>query len=101
MSIAPRLEDQCRFERTDTSLAGSLSTGDGTSACVVIDISAGGARVEVDLPLRDAKTVDLAIGAFDPILGDVAWSRDGALGIRFTDSTDKVAEILAGIAIYG
>ena len=45
--------------------------------------------------------MDLAIGAFDPILGDVAWSRDGALGIRFTDSTDKVAEILAGIAIYG
>jgi hypothetical protein len=101
MPTARRAADQRRHERTDSTLAGSLTTSGHRRPCLILDISAGGARIEVGIPIDNFAPADLAIGAFEPISGELVWARGDVFGLRFSQPAEQVAEVLAGVVVYG
>jgi hypothetical protein len=74
-----------RFSRHRTSLYATLSTPSRASRpCLVVDLSEGGAKVEVDFPEWQPARFHLAIGAagFDADC-EVVRRGDSYVGVRF------------------
>ncbi|MBT6118169.1 MAG: PilZ domain-containing protein [Rhodospirillaceae bacterium] len=100
MPTTQRIADQRHFRRAQMSLVGMLAAGGRKLPCQIRDVSAGGARVDVETAFDGIEAVGLCIGAFDPIPGDIVWRRDSTIGIQFSGNADDVAETLAGIVVY-
>jgi hypothetical protein len=79
----------------------SLLDGSGSVLCSVIDISVGGAQIEIKPGVENGQTVTLAIDNFGAFEAQVAWARKDHCGIRFTGDPGAIAESLMAMAIYG
>jgi hypothetical protein len=69
--------------------------------CRILNISAGGASVEVDFPLTDGEPVTLRIGALGDHVCDVIWINGFRLGLNFHDGPEMMAEVVMALAMYG
>ena len=49
----------------------------------ICDLSQGGARIEIDIPLSDGQEVVLLLQDFRPLASVVRWTRDGTVGVQF------------------
>ena len=84
-------QERRSHQRAQKMLSGYLSYGDDDrlADCVILDISAGGAKVKFDSPLDDAEGVNLSFGhrlkiaaAIDfPV--EVVWQDGSVVGLRF------------------
>ena len=76
-----------------------LTTLRGAFGCEVLDVSLGGARLRLGMPLAAQQPLTLSIEGLDPIHAEVVWQGDPigirTVGIRFTDATAYVSAILA------
>jgi hypothetical protein len=82
---APRRSDQERRKhlRKKCFLPARLVTAAGSFDCDVLDISQGGAKVEVGIEVADEQAVTLIIKSIGTYAGLVAWRGDGCFGMRF------------------
>jgi len=95
--VTPAAEDQQRYQRTSIICSGALELGHSRLDCDVIDISIGGAKL--DLPsgsgaLAPGTAVELELEDEIAFAGRIAWWREGQAGIEFADAPELVAEVL-------
>ena len=84
--------------RKPTLWEGRLDTDVGVFPCVVLNVSHGGALVQVEAPLLPTERASLMIERFGSLAAQIVWQivELGKVGIRFTDSPQHVARVLNG-----
>lgn len=84
-----------RADRKVVVWSGRVSEGDGTRDCVMLNLSASGARVATDQPLKAGCTITLHTEHFGSVVGDVVWARGKRAGIKFSADPEDVATRIA------
>ncbi len=79
--------------RKGTLWHGELRTPAGVVACRVLNLSARGAKIEVDSPVAAGQNVTLIMEPLGEFSGFVAWQRDGKAGIRIKEHRTTRDEI--------
>lgn len=77
---------------------GRMKYGGYSFDCRIFDLSLGGAKVELDLPLKRGTLVTLQIPDVGLMVAKVAWSRDGKMALAFLEGTAAVRRKLAAKA---
>ena len=95
-------QERRSHQRVLKMLSGCLSYGDDgrLADCVILDISAGGAKVKFDKPLGDREGINLRLrqrlriaAAIDfPV--EVVWQDGSVVGLRFLNDPYEVAGAL-------
>jgi len=84
-----------RYDRITVMWSGTLTVGSREIGCIVRNISAGGATVQVDSPIvvsSVAATLDTA--RLGQLRSKIVWNRGDLVGLRFTEKPQKVARAL-------
>ena len=85
-----------RYERMTVMWSGTLTMGRREIGCIVRNISAGGATVQVDSPIvvSSVATV-LECSRIGKFRAKVVWIRGDQVGLRFLEKPQHVARALA------
>lgn len=95
-----------QHDRHRVSLAGVLksegeASGNPKISCQIEDLSVSGARIsQQSVTFHAPARVVLEIGSFGAYSAEVKWSRPPHHGLKFQDSPEEMAEILAAIAMH-
>jgi len=68
----------------------TLGVGSFTFDCTAYDVSLGGIRLKVDIPIERGAGVYVQLKNKLKQTAKVIWSADGFLGLRFMDNPEKV-----------
>jgi hypothetical protein len=83
-----------RHERISVSFFGTVRLTAGRSAeCLVVDLSAGGAKIMLGehLAIAPADPVGLEIEKFGAFRAEAVWRRGTFVGLRFSEPPEAVA----------
>lgn len=84
-----------RYERITVMWSGTLTVGKREIGCIVRNISAGGATVQVESPVVVSS---VSATLHTPRLGllrtKIVWSQGDLVGLRFLEKPQKVARAL-------
>lgn len=69
--------------------------------CRLLDISAGGAKLQLDRHIDRGLAVILQIGKFGQFNATIAWQQSGELGVKFNHDALEMAGVIMGLASYG
>lgn len=86
-----RPEERQRFTRQAVILAAKLRDSQGSVPCDVLDLSAGGAKVQASVDFPVGAEVQLEIGELQSFHATVAWCQGAFLGLNFHESPENVA----------
>ncbi len=87
--------DRRRFARVSVLMSGKLFSGGEMVDCVVLNISAGGAKVRVLQPLEFDSAVRLRVERFGDFPGVVAWQDGAYIGLQFLIEPSEVIRRVA------
>lgn len=90
MADTTQTSDLRNHRRRSVLWIGTLVFGKHHFPCQVWNMSLGGARLKIDVPLRDETDVVLSIPTRGEVPARVVWCEDKTMGIRFTVGTDVV-----------
>ncbi len=94
MEAQKKSPERRRFERATILWSGHLVHGDQALACLIVNISAGGAMVRTD----DAAICPASVTLRNPRIGDlpaeVRWRRNNEMGLKFLDDNQTVAALI-------
>ena len=68
-----------------------------TVDCVILNLSASGAKVRFDDPLMSDQIKRLTLAGTVGFDVEVAWTSGVFAGLKFLDTPEKVASVLAGV----
>lgn len=71
--------------RWKTNWPAELTTAQGNTRCMVLDISSWGARLSLDTPVDLPDRVTLVIDGIGTIAAQVVWYRDDTMGLQFLE----------------
>ncbi len=94
MEVEKQPSELRRFERTTVLWSGELVYREQIVACVIVNISAGGAMVRAEDPAFLMTSVVLRNSRIGDLAAEVLWRQDGELGLKFAESPETVAEII-------
>lgn len=94
MEAEKRPSETRRFERTTVLWSGQLVCREQIVACVIVNISAGGAMVRAEDAAFFATSVVLRNPRIGDLAAEVVWRQNDELGLRFADDSETVAEII-------
>ena len=80
-----------RFERTTVLWSGHLVHGDQVLACLIVNISAGGAMVRTDDAAICPASVTLRSARIGDLAAEVTWRKNNEMGLKFLDDDQTVA----------
>jgi hypothetical protein len=84
-----------RYERITVMWSGTLTVGRRGIGCIVWNISAGGATVQVEIPIVvSSVTATLETARLGQLRAKVVWNRGDLVGLRFSEKPQKVARAL-------
>ncbi len=78
------------FRRRSVLWPAKITVGNHEFSCQVWNLSLGGARVRVDVPLRIGAEVTLSVMSRSAIPAVIAWTEEEALGLDFHADTDEI-----------
>lgn len=90
-------EERRDHKRASVLFSGCLISGDQTASGLLMDISAGGARIKLSTPLDSYSAVTLRMARSVDFHVEIAWVKENILGLRFRETPTKIASILAAI----
>jgi hypothetical protein len=84
------------FWRNTVVWNGNLNIEDGSVECVVLNVSANGAKLHFSKPIdfSDPKGV-LCIPRLGEFAAEIAWVKGTTVGLRFEESPERVQELIA------
>lgn len=82
-------------ERRSVLWGGSLLVGQHEFACHIYNLSLGGARIRLDLPLEPGTKVFLRLPNRDDIAAQIVWRHNIVFGMKFLVSHDRVKEVFS------
>lgn len=96
---------EIEYKRKDTretilSKAKILVDGDWHD-CRILNISTGGAKLQIGHHISHGIAVALQIGDFGQFGATVAWQQSGEVGVKFTHDAIEIAGVIMGLASYG
>jgi DNA-binding response OmpR family regulator len=91
-SLRKCMTERRRHRRKPVLWAAELETATQRYDCVVLDVSAQGAKVRVAAPLAPQQAVAVIIERFGRLRGEVVWIGHSLAGIRFTDEIPRLAQ---------
>jgi hypothetical protein len=94
MEVTKKESDLRRFERTTILWSGQLVFQEQVVACVIVNISAGGAMVRTEDAAYCQTTVVLRNERLGDLAAEVVWRQNDELGLKFVDGPDTIAEII-------
>lgn len=99
MNQPQNIIEKRQFERHPLMLEAEVSHADQVIKCVIFDIAAGGAKVRlkragIDAQNSPIKRVLLHIPPFGEFEGDIAWTDDEYMGIKFYETHKTVVNML-------
>ncbi|UTW55524.1 PilZ domain-containing protein [Kordiimonas sp. SCSIO 12610] len=81
------------FKRRSVLWPATISVASYDFSCQVWNLSLGGARVRVDIPLRVGAEVSLSVMSRASIPAVIAWTEDEALGLAFQADSDEIRSL--------
>ncbi len=94
MDAREKSSEYRRFERTTVLWSGQLVFQEQSVACVIVNISSGGAMVRSEDPAFYATSVVLRNARIGDLAAEVVWRQNDELGLKFADDPETVAEII-------
>lgn len=98
-------QNDTQYQRQDTResiLTQAKLMADGEwHNCKIINISTGGAKLQIDRRFNHGMAVALQIGEFGQFSATVAWQQGAELGVKFTHDALEMAGVIMGLASYG
>jgi len=82
--------DSRRFKRRSVLWPAKIRVGKHELSCQIWNLSLGGARVRVDLPLQDGVEIELVMTGRGEIPATVAWAKGELLGVAFNVGPDVI-----------
>ncbi len=82
-------------QRASVLLEGRITEGDSQSACLLFNVSEGGAMLRVTDPFGCPNTIAIDIPRIGRIDGSVSWRGVDAIGIAFRDSPRDISRRFA------
>jgi hypothetical protein len=94
LPIKPQAAERRRFKRSTTVLTGTLFCRDEIVDCVVMNISANGAKIKLKQAPAMGETVTLLVNRYGVFTGAIAWRADESVGIQFDEDPKRVAKAI-------
>ncbi len=91
MEAPKKMSERRRFERTTVLWSGHLVHGDQAVACLIVNISAGGAMVRTDDAATCPASVTLRNSRIGDLAAEITWRKNNEMGLRFLDDDQTVA----------
>ena len=91
-SLRKCLTDRRRHRRKPVLWAAEIDTATQRYDCVVLDVSAQGAKIRSSAPLMTQQVVAIIIERFGRLRGEVVWVGNNLAGIRFTDEIPRLSQ---------
>ena len=85
-----------RYERATVLWGGKLLHGEHAVDCLIVNISAGGAMIQVQEKVEEGASVILKNSRLGAFAGKVVWCKDNQFGMSFYDEPEEIAEALGG-----
>ena len=82
-SAQPQPRERRKYPRKKAFLPAKLATEAGAFECFVLDLSRGGAKVEIKEELAQGQPVTLILEPLGTFNGIIAWQKSGYLGVQF------------------
>ncbi len=89
-----RMPERRRFERTRVLWSGHLVYTDQVVACLIVNISAGGAMVRTDTAAICPASVTLRIARIGDVAAEIKWRKNNEMGLKFLDDDQTVAALI-------
>jgi len=86
------LKERRRFERQKLLWAATVEVRGQRFEGMIVDLSAGGARIKFDAPVAAGDELTLVLKQLDDLGARVVWQREGEAGLQFLLAPDEVAE---------
>ena len=86
-------DDKRRNKRRAVLWSGDLQYGEHEFRCHIWDVSLGGTKVKVGVPLAIGTPVQISLGRFGKFKGNVAWQKDDTLGLQFNEAPELIRSI--------
>jgi hypothetical protein len=91
------LADRRNHARTHVLFSGCLISGDRSARVILLDLSAGGARVCLAQPLEACSAVTLRLAEKIDFHVEVVWRQGQMIGLKFREAPAKIAATMAGL----
>jgi len=95
-SLRKCMTERRQHRRKPVLWAAELETATQRVDCVVLDVSAQGAKLRVSAPLTPQQVVAVVIERFGRLRGEVVWIGNNLAGVRFTDEIPRLTQTTAG-----
>ncbi|MFC7049021.1 PilZ domain-containing protein [Emcibacter nanhaiensis] len=87
------------FKRRTVVWPSTLFVGPYEFKSTLYDISLGGVRMKLDLPLARGAYVKVRIKELQKMDAQVVWHSSGFIGFKFVDDPETVRELLGELAV--
>lgn len=94
MEARKSMPERRRFERATVLWSGHLVHGDQALACLIVNISAGGAMVRTDDAAICPASVTLRSARIGDLAAEVTWRKNNEMGLKFLDDDQTVAALI-------
>ncbi len=95
MELRNRHDERRSYRRASVLLEARITEGDNQSACLLFNVSGGGAMLRVTDPFACPTTIAIDIPRIGRIDGHVTWRGVDAIGVAFRDSPRDIARRFA------
>ena len=89
--------DRRRHKRAHVLFNGRLISGDRSAQGVLLDVSAGGARIRLSEPLEAGSAITLRLARSLDFHVEVVWRNEQTIGLRFREKPARIAATLSGL----
>jgi len=94
MDAQEKTSETRRFERTTVLWSGKLVFQEQSVACVIVNISSGGAMVRAEDSGLFVTSLVLHCSRFGDLVAEVVWRQDEEIGLKFADTAETIAGVL-------
>jgi len=92
------LKSMRHHNRRTILMPAKLKVGKFDFECTAYDVSLGGIRLKVDLPIKQGAEVHVSLKDKMKKAANVVWSADGFIGLAFNDEPERIRKQLGPIA---
>jgi PilZ domain len=86
-----RMKERRRYERKRLLWAATVEVRGQRFEGMIVDLSAGGARIRFDAPVATGDELTLVLKQLDELGAKVVWQREGEAGLQFLLAPEEVA----------
>jgi hypothetical protein len=91
------IDDRRRYKRAHVLFSGCLAAGSQSAKGVLLDVSAGGARIRLSEPIDTGSAIALRLAKSLDFPVEVAWHSGLTVGLRFREAPARIAVTLSGL----